>query len=89
MTRTIRSAGSRARATYDFRVVVEPDEDVWHARCPTLERYGAATWGETREEALRHIREVVQMVVAELVEDGDPVPADVQTNDGILVSVTI
>jgi len=54
--------------TYTFRVVVEPDEDAWHAYCPALAAYGAATWGATREEALRHIREVVEMVVEELTQ---------------------
>ena len=37
---------------------------MWHAYCPTLLDYGAATWAATREEALGHIREVVGMVVA-------------------------
>ena len=69
-------ARRRDRATYNFRVVVEPDADVWHAYCPALKAYGAASWGTTREEALRHIGEVVGMVVAELREDGEPIPAD-------------
>jgi predicted RNase H-like HicB family nuclease len=56
--------------TYTFRVVVEPDGDAWHAYCPALKGYGAVTWGETRAEVLKHIREVVEMVVAELIEDG-------------------
>ena len=60
--------------TYIFKVVVEPDEDRWHAHCPLLEHYGAATWGQTREEALKHIQEVVQMIVQELVEDAVPLP---------------
>ena len=54
--------------TYCFKVVVEPDEDRWHAYCPALETYGAATWGNTEAEAFRHIQEVVQMVVDELLE---------------------
>ena len=58
--------------TYTFKVVVEPDEDRWHAYCPALEQYGAATWGDTEEEALRHINEVVQMIVEGLIEDGEP-----------------
>ena len=62
------------RKTYIFRVVVEPDEDRWVSWCPSLEQFGAATWGFTEEEALRHIREVVEMVVAELVEDNLPIP---------------
>jgi predicted RNase H-like HicB family nuclease len=43
---------------------------MWHAWCPTLLDYGAATWGLTREEALGHIREVVAMVVERMVEEG-------------------
>jgi predicted RNase H-like HicB family nuclease len=75
--------------TYTFKVLVEPDEDVWHAHCPALAAYGAATWGNTRTEALRHVREVVEMVVAELVEDGQPVPEEAQTSEEPLVSVTV
>jgi predicted RNase H-like HicB family nuclease len=60
--------------TYIFRVVVEPDEDRWHAYCPALEEYAAATWGYTKEEGLKNIQEVVQMVIEELIEDGEPIP---------------
>ena len=62
--------------TYTFKVVVEPDEDRWHAYCPALESQGAATWGHTREEALRNIEEVVKMVVASLIEEGEAVPEE-------------
>ena len=62
--------------TYTFRVVVEPDEDRWLAYCPVLEKYAATTWGNTSEEALQHIQEVVQMVVQELVEDQEEIPHD-------------
>jgi predicted RNase H-like HicB family nuclease len=58
--------------TYSFKVVVEPDDDRWHAHCPALERYGASTWGNTEEEAFKHIQEVVQIIIAELTEDGIP-----------------
>ena len=75
--------------TYVFKVVIEPDDDVWHAYCPALLKQGAATWGATKEEALKHINEVVHMVVAELVEDGEPIPTDVQVSTEPLVSVTI
>lgn len=60
--------------TYVFRVVVEPDEDRWHAYYPVLEKYGAATWGYTQEQALNNIREVVEMVVEELREEKQPIP---------------
>jgi predicted RNase H-like HicB family nuclease len=75
--------------TYVFKVVIEPDEDAWHAYCPALLPQGAATWGTTKEEALKHINEVVHMVVTELIEDGEPVPTDVQVSPEPLVSVTV
>ena len=59
--------------TYIFKVIVEPDEDRWHAYCPILEKYGAITWGYTQEEALKNIQDVVEMVVEELIEDHIPV----------------
>lgn len=74
--------------TYLFKVVVEPDEDRWAAYCPALLQQGASTWGSTQEEALKHIEEVVRMVVRELIEDGEPVPEDVQVSPEPLVSVT-
>jgi len=60
--------------TYVFKIVIEDDifEDgrpAYHAYCPALQQYGAATWGETKEEALQHIQEVVEMVVEGLLED--------------------
>lgn len=87
------AAHTRARepklTTYTFKVVVEPDEDRWRAFCPPLEHLGAATWGHTREEALRHIREVLELVVAELIEDGEPIPAEASVSEEPLVSVTV
>jgi len=79
--------------TYTFKVVVEPDENRWHAYCPALEQYGAATWGNTHEEALKHIQEVVEMVIEELAEDGIPIPeglrSDVQVFQDTRVAVTV
>lgn len=69
------SAHNQIKAkSYVFSVIVEPDEDRWHAYAPALQQYGAATWGYTREEALQHIQEVVQLVVEELLEDGIQIP---------------
>ena len=71
--------------TYTFSVVVEADEDRWHAYCPALERHGAATWGKTRAEAIKHIEEVVKMVVESLIEHGEAVPDG--PSDQVQVSV--
>lgn len=79
----------RGMKTYLFKVVLEPDDDLWAASCPALNHLGAATWGKTKEEALKHIHEVVQMIVEELAEDGEPIPEDVQVSQDLLVSVTV
>ena len=75
--------------TYTFRVEVEPDEDAWHAYCPALVKYGGATWGETREDAMKNIRQVIEMVVADLLENGEHLPKDVRVSNEPLVSVTV
>jgi predicted RNase H-like HicB family nuclease len=71
--------------TYTFKVVAEPDEDRWHAYCPALERQGAATWGNTREEALKNIHEVVQLVVESMIEHGEQLPE--QTTEEVQVTI--
>lgn len=79
--------------TYVFRVVVKPDEDRWVAFCPALERYAATTWGYTRKEALQNIQEVAEMVLQELVEEKEAIPADLPSENSISaesrVTVTI
>jgi predicted RNase H-like HicB family nuclease len=64
----------REPRTDTLAVVVEPAEGAWHAHCPTLLDYGAATWGTTREEVLEHIREVARMVLERMAEARMPVP---------------
>ena len=59
---TIEKIKEERTKTYTFKVIVEPDEDRWYAYCPILESEGATTWGYTKEEALKNIREVVEMV---------------------------
>lgn len=78
--------------TYTFKVIVEPDEDVWSAHCPALLKYGGATWGRTKEEALKHIQEVVQMVVESMIEHGDLIPdsgPDVEVLEEPIVAITV
>ena len=62
--------------TYIFKVVLEPDAEGWHVSCPALRPYAAATWGSTQEEALKHIKEVIEMIVEELQEEGTPIPEE-------------
>lgn len=75
--------------SYVFPVIVEPDEDVWRAFVPDLESKGAATWGHSKEEALKNIQEVAQMVIEELLEDGESLPANVTVSERPVVAVTV
>ena len=68
--------------TYNFKIVVEPDEDFdgnpsgFHAYCPALERQGASTWAATEAEALKNIDAVVRMVVESMLEYGEHIPEE-------------
>lgn len=75
--------------SYIFRIVIERDEDVWRAYVPELEEKGAATWGHTKDEALRNIQEVAQLVVEDLLESGERLPDTVRVGDQPLVAVNV
>ena len=68
--------------TYNFKVVVEPDEDFdgnpsgYHAYCPALEQQGASTWGATEAEALKNIDGLIRMVVQSMLEHGERLPEE-------------
>jgi predicted RNase H-like HicB family nuclease len=72
MERSIPGSRRNKLKSYVFRVVLEPDQDTWRAFIPELEARGASTWGNTKEEALRNIREVAQMVIEALLENNEP-----------------
>lgn len=75
--------------SYTFPVEIEVDEDRWFVRVPSLEHAGAATWGHSRDEALRNIQEVAQLVIESLIEDGHPLPADIRESESPVVSVNV
>lgn len=75
--------------SYTFPVVLEPDEDRWHAYVPELEARGAATWGYTKDDALRNIQEVAQMVIESLLEDGEVLPAGIRESNQPTVSINV
>jgi predicted RNase H-like HicB family nuclease len=82
MYRYIPSQKGRNVKTYIFAVSLEPDEEGWRAFYPPLEYVGASTWGATEEEALKHIQEVLSMIVEEFAEEGKDIPS----SQGLLVT---
>ncbi len=57
---------------FKVRIIVEPDEDEYHAYCPALK--GLHVPGKTVEEAFENAKEAVKLYLESLIEDGDPIP---------------
>jgi len=60
--------------TYQFTVVIEPDEEGFHAYVPALP--GCHTFGATIDEARANIAEAMELHVESMAEDGEPVPVE-------------
>ena len=66
------------------QVLIYPGEDgLWVAECPSLP--GCISQGTSREDAIRNIREAIQLYIDVLKEDGLPIPGD--SLDALLVAV--
>jgi predicted RNase H-like HicB family nuclease len=69
----------------DYLVIVEQGKDGgWGAYIPDLPGLGVAA--ETREEVLALMRDAVSIYIAELREDGVPLPKPTTTADRIAVA---
>ena len=77
--------------TYVFRVELEPDDEGWRAFYAPLEEFGASTWCESQEAALKHIQEVLAMIVEERIEANQAIQDQESETaaEGTLVSVTV
>lgn len=60
--------------SYEFTIIIEPDEDGFHAFVPALP--GCHSFGATVEEARKHIAEAIELHVESMLEDGEPVPTE-------------
>jgi predicted RNase H-like HicB family nuclease len=59
---------------YQFTVVIEPDEDGFHAYVPALP--GCHTFGDTLDEARANIVEAMELHIESMQQDGEPIPVD-------------
>ena len=57
-----------------FTVVIEPDENAFHAYVPALP--GCHTFGDTVEEARTNIEEAIAVHVESMLEGGESVPVE-------------
>ncbi|MCS7016735.1 MAG: type II toxin-antitoxin system HicB family antitoxin [Gemmatales bacterium] len=61
-------------ATYNFTVIIEPDEQGFHAYAPALP--GCHTFADTIDEARANILEAIELHVRSMLEDGEAVPIE-------------
>ena len=73
--------------TIRYHVTVDRQDDQWRAVCPALRDHGTVTGGETREEALIHIENVISMILAEMESGGVSPPSDELVPGGILLTI--
>ncbi|OYT60031.1 hypothetical protein B6U81_05265 [Thermoplasmatales archaeon ex4484_30] len=57
--------------TFTFKAVVEKDDGKWVAYVAELRDKGGATWGDTREEAIRNLEEVIRLLLEDMEECGE------------------
>ena len=67
--------------TYTFQVVIEEDEwlderikePVWRAYISALVHQGASSWGYTQKEALKNLKDAVDLLIESLLEQGEEI----------------
>ena len=70
---------------YDFKVLLEPDDEVggYVVTCPVLP--GCYSQGETVEEALANIREAIELCLEDMIELGQEIPDSAKTLIGTVL----
>jgi len=59
-----------------YRIIIEQDEDgVFVAEAPSLP--GCISQGKTREEALRNIKEAIEVYIESLKAHNEPIPPSI------------
>jgi len=57
--------------THTYRIILEPDDDGYHAFAPALP--GCHTWGKTIEEAREMVRDAIDVYLRSLIADGEAI----------------
>ena len=59
---------------HQFTVIIEPDEDAYHAYVPALP--GCHTFGATVEETRSNIAEAIALHIESMQQDGESIPVE-------------
>jgi len=60
---------------FRVRIIIEPDEDKFHAYCPALK--GLHIDGDTKEEALENAKKAAIAYLQSLIKHSDPIPVSI------------
>jgi predicted RNase H-like HicB family nuclease len=68
--------GEKQIIEFQVEVIVEPDDDGFHAYCPALK--GLHTRGDTEQEAVDHARDAAIAYIESCIKHGDSIPIGTQ-----------
>ena len=68
-------SGSKPTIEFKIDIVIEPDDDGFHAYCPALK--GLHTSGDTKEAALENARYSAIAYLESLIKHNDPIPVGI------------
>jgi predicted RNase H-like HicB family nuclease len=63
---------------FKLSVVIEKDKDGYYAYCPELQ--GCYTQGNTYEEAIENIKDVIRLHLEDRMEQGEEIPQSEMTS---------
>jgi predicted RNase H-like HicB family nuclease len=73
--------------TYNFSIIIERDKDGYAVSCPELQ--GCYTQGDTYEEAMENIKDVIQLHIESRLERNEEIPQAQQSISISSVAVAI
>ena len=59
---------------YNYTIVIEPDENAFHAYVPALQ--GCHSCGNTHDEAKENIKEAIELYLETLLDLGEEIPIE-------------
>jgi len=60
-------------ATYKLACIIESDEEGYHGYCPELK--GCHAQGDTYEEVLANLRDVMKLLIEDRIAEKEPIPS--------------
>jgi predicted RNase H-like HicB family nuclease len=71
--------GDAVKLRFTVDIVVEPDEDQFHAYAPALK--GLHVGGRTEKEAIKNAIDATELYLQSLIRHGDPIPLGIRQEE--------